>query len=374
MFRTTLCPPPRKITPASGSSSSSAGVASNNNSSRPNPASIEREASCSSSTAPSSTENDSGMATLSDELIALIIDKLPHDNLGTASLQRFGITCKRFSAITRPKLLLQYVANGQQNEAEKLLSSHPDLLLNYGTVTDYAGRTFENISALQLAAWSWDMPMWIMMLNCLPKNEERERIRLALLKQCDELDTPGVEYSLEGNTYYTSHFDFAPLISAYEGYLALFDAPQPDWDAIDNHWRTVVGKAQRYLPVELRHQFCGERSFHPTPAFTEIKFKRSLEVYNWATEKFVVWDNSLSDLGRSFGIFRHQSEAPSLHDMRWSHVRPVWVSVDLAAVTAYCKERTENYAKLKELLQNPIQIAVEASSEVPQEESRCVIS
>ncbi len=323
-------------------------------------------------------------------------DKLSAENPQLSPLRSFARTCGLFADIAAPRLLpklLQFVANGEQKLAEALLASVPNLLFYSGTVTDYAGRTFTNITPLQLAAWSWDMPMWTMMLNCLPKNEEGEKIRIALLQQCEELDK-NIEYSLEDKPYRSSHFDFLPLIRAYERYLALLDAQPQDLNAIHNHWCTVVGKAQRYLPAELRQRFCGNKSFHPTPTFTDKDFKRSLKLDSLPPRKVVVWDNSLDDLGVNFGILRGARLGEADARLRRhgaahyaservvgvggaeavrAHYWPREPLADLAAVTAYCKVRTKNYAELKALLQNPIQVAVQASSEVPQEESRRVI-
>ncbi|WP_131739701.1 hypothetical protein [Legionella adelaidensis] len=64
--------------------------------------------------------------------------------------------------------------------AKELLQKSPKFLLERGDVTDWAGRTFENITAFEYALWAKDFKMIEMMLHCIPETEAGDAIRAAL--------------------------------------------------------------------------------------------------------------------------------------------------------------------------------------------------
>jgi len=207
------------------------------------------------------------------------------------------------------KLLLQ-VMHGEQDKAEKILKSHPELLEMTGEATDYSGRTF-NTTAFRYALWALDTRyMCNMMLDCLPDSPQGEAIKQALLTQFKAHKKDGVFYKLNGVTIHEKHYDFSPLIEALQTYVNHHN----DWyatdnfDAMINQWSKVVGLAQRYVPAHVAQHYCDpDESFDKTPQFNKKTFKRALEFYNYITGKREFWFapvSSTSGLGVNFGIYR----------------------------------------------------------------------
>lgn len=127
-------------------------------------------------------------------------------------------------------VLLYHVMRGEQEEAEALVKSSPGLLSLSGDLRDSAGREFKSITALQYAVWALDAHMWTMLLEHMSKAEATEQVR-ALEEQ---------------GTAHGHHFDFKPLLNAYEAYIRNYDG----WNSgqREKHWCTQVGGAQRDLP------------------------------------------------------------------------------------------------------------------------------
>jgi hypothetical protein len=205
------------------------------------------------------------------------------------------------------------VATGDQVGAEKGLKINPELLLQRGTVTDFSGRTFVNITAFEYALWALDTRyMCNMMLDCLSELGDETRgevIKQGLLRQYKSFEkNKGVDYTIRnGEARHEKHFDFLPLLKALKDYVDNFDIW--DWPKKDNHWCTVVGLMQCGLPAHVRQHYCDpDESFHPTPAFNKNTFKRSLAFYNYVTGYNEIWGScglvNLSGLGFNFGVAR----------------------------------------------------------------------
>ena len=84
--------------------------------------------------------------------------------------------------------LLQYVAEGEQDKAEKMLKgksggllgwgeikANPDLLSHRSTVKDLSGREFKQITAFQYALWAMDWHMWTMIQKYLPQEAQAQQ-------------------------------------------------------------------------------------------------------------------------------------------------------------------------------------------------------
>lgn len=267
-----------------------------------------------------------------------------------------------YSMFRQPQLLvtklLEYVAFGNQDKVEQLLKIHPELLLERGTVTDYSGRTFKNITAFEYALWALDVRyMAPMMIRCLPKNEDGEKIREALLHQFNSLEENGISYTLDGKTHTEKHFDFKPLQEALKTYGTNYN----HWNANqrETYWCKVVGGAQRLLPSHVAQHYCDpETPFYPLPTFDKENFLRTFIFYNWSTNQYDTWFPLSKDqcgLGVNFGILRddtiHAVAAPRL---------PAWPLgfsplVDLVAITTLCTVRTADLELLKQQLGTPLQ-------------------
>ena len=270
------------------------------------------------------------------------------------------------------KLLLQ-VMHGEQDKAEKILKSHPELLTITGTATDYSGRTFET-TAFRYALWALDTRyMCNMMLDCLPNSPQGEAIKHGLLTQFNAQENDGLDYELNGATIHETHYDFSLIKTALQTYINNFD----NWNAtrnmvaLTNQWSNVVGLAQRYVPAHVAQHYCDPKeSFYPTPKFNKKTFVRSLKYYNYATHRRHMWFSD-SGLGVNFAIAGGVIYAnPFFRDMDacggfdWVGLAGCWGSYwetpglalsNLDAMTALCNVRTEDLVSLMQRLEGPIQ-------------------
>ena len=214
--------------------------------------------------------------------------------------------------------------------AKDLLQQSPAYLLERGDVTDWAGRTFKNITAFEYAVWAKDFKMIEMMLGCIPEKPEGDEIRKELLRQFEQVtslrgDGGGLTYT---HTYlrpnvdaqgipikdaagswdcetvtverWENHFDLIPLIEAYADYDRHFDTRT--WPARDACWIKGIGTLQHLLPVHILQRFCDPKTpFYPLPQFNG-EFKRSTDFYNYITAS----DSSLfgSSLSSDFALIR----------------------------------------------------------------------
>jgi hypothetical protein len=255
--------------------------------------------------------------------------------------------------------LLWYVAAGEQDNAQRILEKYPELLSKRGTVTDYSGRTFPNITAWELMRWYGDTRhMGNMLLDCLPKDEQGEVIRSHLVAQDKQFDKLGVVYALEGKNFRDTSFNYSPLIKAYEKYIANYDAWTPD-ERI-THCCTKVGWEQRYVPVHVANHYCDTNtSFYPTPTFNETTLKRTLSFQNYLTGGEECWwykDTAKDNLlGGDFGI-RCVVRGGGRRGAGVGGTQGWRVTTDLAAIQALCKIRaTTDLESLNQRLKTPIQ-------------------
>jgi U-box domain len=233
--------------------------------------------------------------------------------------------------------LILHVAQGKQDEAEALIRANPDLLMHKGTVTDYAGRTFRGITALQYAFWGLDWHMWKMIRKYLSPEEFARQFR--------ELEAQPAEHG--------AHYDGAPLIAALQRYVDRYGAwvASSNWAAMIEQWTRVVGGEQRRMSISLANEYCHPtRSFHPCPTFTEEALPRCLKLYG---------DSSLfplvagSGVGFNFGVYRGAfgprpgTALPVRACPAGGCSAPGIAQSDLSAVTGFCKVRTAQLAELR---------------------------
>jgi hypothetical protein len=246
--------------------------------------------------------------------------------------------------------------------AEKMLGTYPELLLERGTAIDPSGRKFTNISAFELVLWTLDVRyMGQMIMNCLPQNEEGEKIRKQLLEQYVQFEKiGGVTYEYQGQTYTEKHFDFEPLLNAlktYGGKLA-----QWTFEQCQNYWCTVIGMIQRDLPAHVRQHYCNtDEPFHPLPQFNHKEFSRTLHLENCVTDEEQIWNEEVDKkLGIDFAIEGARGGV-LFQENAACRLRAVHVNYDLAALTRLRTVRMQDYALLKKQLECPIQIVYAAS-------------
>jgi hypothetical protein len=246
----------------------------------------------------------------------------------------------------------------QQDKAERLLKTSPELMIIRTTFTDASGRTFSNISAFEYVLWALDTRYMVnMMLNCLPHNEVGLMIAKTLKKQYEHVAKEGVTYTLKGKTITEKHFDCSVLINALQTYAGNYD--QWNGPQCQHYWCTDVGMEQRYLPAHMIQHYCDPNTpFFPTPSFTAEQFVRTLKFFNWDNGQEMTWSGSPASedsvLDVNFGIIRAS---------RGGAWMLAWVGCgtdpDLVALTALSKVRTEDFTLLGSRLENLCQNLIE---------------
>lgn len=167
--------------------------------------------------------------------------------------------------------LLHHVVQGSQDEAEDLLSANTNqaqvLLQTKGLVTDYSGRTFR-CTAYEYAYWAKDIYMCRMLETYMDKNTSA-----LMLAHIETMETNGLAYQQQGQTFQTSHFDMAPLITALQQYNSM-DKNRKTPSMLQN-----IRNAQLGVPAHVANEYCRlDRSFVPTPDFREATLPRRLVV------------------------------------------------------------------------------------------------
>jgi hypothetical protein len=258
--------------------------------------------------------------------------------------------------------VLYHVVRGEHEAVRALLTNNIDLLYGRSSVTDCSGREFKSISPFEYALWALDKHMWDTMLSCIPKNEKGNEV-LAQLRlkykalKIDEkapeekVETPkikGVTYSLNGTLITESHFNFnQTIIKELQAQANAQDAPgDKNWQAINKQWVEGVGGAQRLLPMHVVNEYCALRAFYPIPNFT-IYSGSSRQFYNDMTDANENWFTRDSKLGIDFGIIKGAVGRRCLAGRAagWTHVE------DLAAMTALCEVRTNDFINLETQLE-----------------------
>ena len=186
---------------------------------------------------------------------------------------------------------LKLVAEGEQDQAEKLLKSNQDLALAPGDVTDLAGRTFKGITAFQYAVWALDWNMWTMLKKHLPNNEvAREQIQ-----------------NMANGSWVKQHGASASwqnLLDALQKTIDLCNASK--WDEANIQWNTKVGGAQKLLPVHVINEYCRpDRPFEPCPDFTKesLPRTRNTNIGEWFTA------DKYGKLGEDFAYYRYSNKS-----------------------------------------------------------------
>jgi len=254
---------------------------------------------------------------------------------------------------TNPRLnyFLVQVAKGNQDEAESLLTSAPEnaqiLLRSSAKFPDYSKRIFD-CTAYEYAFWAKDTHMCKM----LQRHMDLETRTLILMKIREILRSGiGLVYQQNGRKFQSMHFNFTPIIMAYQ---ELLKCAAPDvWNKRERAWRDI-GQAQRDLPAHVAQEFCRkDRSFYPAPDFSDTLFPRKLRFYNNrrdADNKYHWFSSDLPDyrVGFEFALYRASSDKARIG---WEPYNPhthsgfcmseECVSMDLSAITFLDEVRTQ---------------------------------
>lgn len=240
------------------------------------------------------------------------------------------------------------VAQGKRDEVEKILHTHPNLLLKKSEEID---------SPLQMAASGLNWHMWAVMLKYLPKEKYQEAGA-----QLQELETRDRECG--------PHYDATPLITALKNYIERYNALDFDncitrekatreKDAeLTQLWCKGVGHAQRLMPIALVLEICREdHLLHPTPNYktdSAPPLDTTAKFYIWE-EGYVSWFSLPAGLGDTFGLIR---AIPPCFGGGWPPEvakRPLasHAEFNLMAITAWYEAGKEKLRDLKQILQNP---------------------
>ncbi len=289
------------------------------------------------------------------EIGSYLKKKEPKEDKHTSALVA---TQKRLHALFQPdrlknllSQLLLFVATGKPDKAQKIVDMHPELLLKTGTVTDYSGRTFKDISAYEYAYWAKDSHMCRMLEQYMNPETKAE-----MLKRCEAIEKYGLTYIQHGvEVKGSKHFDFTPLKNALknytDGYDGWFDAS--NWTAIETAW-LKVGIAQRDVPVHVAYEYCRkDRAFAPKPEFNEDTLPRELTFRNYTTGTNESWFpliiSDAGGLGVTFAITRDSGDANGAGALSaW----PGDVLLDWVAIDQLDKVRTNELAQLLENLKS----------------------
>ena len=241
--------------------------------------------------------------------------------------------------------LISHVARGEQQQAQALLAAHPDLAQGKGSGTEHSGRQWQGITAFQLAVWSLDWHMWRMIKGFMTDEAAREQL----------LAMPTIT-ARNGNR--GPHFDFTPLLTAYQRYLNQWQGWREarNWDAMERCWIKEVGGAQWDVPAHVAQEYCHpSRALHPTPSFTEDDFPRSLRTDegDWWTARYngaLLGGHGFQGRGVKWACERvrvgcHQCEA------QWGGMGMRASDADLSAVSKLCRVRTEQLRSLRASIQ-----------------------
>jgi len=245
---------------------------------------------------------------------------------------------------------------GAQDQLEKIVTLYPYLLLEYAPLEDISGIKptiygKNGITLFQHALWSGDVfYMGTMLLNCLPKNEQGEALRMALMSQYVELMHKGVLYECNEELRHERQFSLQPLINTLCHYVENY--PRWSWAQRKIYWCSQLGSIQRTLPAHLRQHYCDpEESFQPVPTFRKKRFTRRLEFYNAAEEQIDVWNQSVNKLGVHFAISRGNWQRKAYGSGGWCGSSLENAQLDLAALVAFAAIRAQDLERLHKKLQ-----------------------
>ena len=288
--------------------------------------------------------------------------------LDLSDMAQLAETNKFYNSLFQPRLsvipLLVHVARGQQDEADVLLTKHPELLLERGDVTDYSGRSFVSISPLEYAYWAMDTHMCRMLEQHLMALEPTrcEKTKAIMLKRLNKIEEYGLTYKQYGVVVeHSKHFDFSPLITALRRYIAGFHnwCALRNYDAINAAWM-AVGIAQRDMPVHVVNEYCfPNRLFDPRPAFNERVMPRNVEFFKDMTTSlsplFPLVISDSSGLGVDFALVRggrwcNGNPLLTARGDSGSDVGFLRVPIDLAAMSHLAEIRKADLASFLQVL------------------------
>jgi hypothetical protein len=268
-----------------------------------------------------------------------------------------SVQISRFQYFKDQPKLIDHVARGEQDEAEKILKVTDEklrvsVLSKKNKVTDASGRKFEPILPLHYALWALDWHMWKMLLTYLPKD--------TVIKQLKEFEEKGVTYhrsigDKKEEKVTEKHFDLLPLISKLNHFVKECkeviekDKEDPeknnDFEKLKTIWCNGVGGEQKKVPAHVAHEYCHpERNFYSASTFDEPSLPRKAEFFVLKHGN-VHWFSIDSGLGSQFAISR--SSGISCRGYNGLDIAYLNVESDASALKALRDVRMQQFENFK---------------------------
>jgi len=123
--------------------------------------------------------------------------------------------------------LFKLAGFAEQDKMKSILERYPELFYTYARLKDISNvypminkEGYKGITVFQHAVWAGDVRyMCNMMLDCLPKNKDSEKIRIELLRQYKELMEHGVVYEVKGKRHVEKQFSLQSLLDGLSQYV-----------------------------------------------------------------------------------------------------------------------------------------------------------
>lgn len=249
---------------------------------------------------------------------------------------------REYRAKDKAKAEAQTLNKSHEAKVTEELKATPCLLLQRGQFTDSAGRIFKNASALEYAWWAYDRHMVMTMIACLSPAEKIEA-----LQQIEDLEMYGLEFEEPWADEKTrqkkqSHFNFSPLIQAYEAYFT-----KPSRAA----W-LKIGVEQSRLPLHVLNEFCRkDRSMSSLSQnrFEELSLPRCFAVEHFYDPRELSCWPFAGDLvlGRDYTLVRGELGDAGARPLSYTDGYHTLAPDDLAAIRRLHAVRHEELNELR---------------------------
>jgi hypothetical protein len=163
----------------------------------------------------------------------------------------------------------------------------------------------------------------------------------------------------ENGTEHGKHFDFSPLLNAYQTYEQNYSAwyKANNWEAMEIHWCKQVGGAQLLLPAHAINEYCRpDRAFYPVPNFNQEGLPRVREVNGRTGSDVLTQQYNGGCIGQKWAIGRYIRPKGAQYlrgGSRFVHELILIALDDRTAVAALSEARLlQRQDLIKELLTN----------------------
>ncbi|MGQ3892332.1 hypothetical protein [Legionella sp. CNM-4043-24] len=195
--------------------------------------------------------------------------------------------------------LLHCAGFGLREEAATIFKDYPGILLWRGNLTDFSGKTYENITAFEYAVKAKDACFIEHVVCFLEHYSGQHKIALAqeLIEQfsgsfnenrldsVDKFIKAVAEWCKEFPTLFWSEPDATSdsvEVQDWDNYVS------PSYQHIANGYQRcveLVGGAQAQFEAHILQRYCNLESFYPLPTFNETSLPEQIQIVNWYSEQ-----------------------------------------------------------------------------------------